>query len=514
LQINNYTLFSSTEVDEVIQNVSVIEDKNLLIHIISYIHNRVLIQNLKQKLQKQFPNAQIVLLKHDDKTKTSLVIYKADEEVDAQNISHELLNQLMLTNHKDKTTLDECQHELLKRYFTDSLTDLPNIYQLRKDLQDNLDASLITISIDNFVTINNFYGYLCGDYVIDEFSKYLKENIDEKIYRTLGAEFSICLKNRLSFYDLKDYLTQLYKKLELFTIMYRENKIILNVTLASSSSINQDNLFSKVSMAMKYAKDNSLPFWIYEDDMGFENEYEKNLEVSSMIRDAVEDSKIIPYFQPITNNKTSKIENYECLARLFNKDDKIVPPSLFIPISKQIKLYNFITKIIIEKSFEAFKNNDYTFSINISMEDIINSDIHDFILEKLKSSDTSKRVIFEIVESDAIEDFERIERFIREIKRYGARISIDDFGAGYSNFSYLIKMNVDFLKIDSSLIQDIDINKNSYLVVQSIVEFANKLGIKTVAKFVHSSSILEKVKELGIDYSQGYFIDKPLISLE
>jgi EAL domain-containing protein (putative c-di-GMP-specific phosphodiesterase class I) len=75
-------------------------------------------------------------------------------------------------------------------------------------------------------------------------------------------------------------------------------------------------------------------------------------------------------------------------------------------------------------------------------------------------------------------------------------------------------MNVDFLKIDSSLIQDIDINKNSYLVVQSIVEFANKLGIKTVAKFVHSSSILEKVKELGIDYSQGYFIDKPLISLE
>ena len=514
LKIDSYTLVSSIEVDKVVDSISVVDGENLLMHIISYIHNRVLVQNLKSKLEKKFPNATVVLLKHDDKSKTSLIIYRTENNLDAQNISDVLLNKLMIENSLDKDALHECRQELVRRYFTDNLTGLPNVYQLRKDLQDNVDAGLITISIDNFATINNFYGHIGGDSIIEKFAEYLVENIGDKIYRTSGTEFSIYLEKNLLFYDLKEYMTQLYKKLELVTLLYRQNKISLGITLASCSSTNQENLFSKVSMAMKYAKDNSLTFWIYEDRMGFEDEYEKNLEVSSMVRYAVENSKIMPYFQPIIDNENLKIQKYECLARLLDENGNIVSPSLFIPISKQIKVYDFITKIIIEKSFEVFEKNDYEFCINISMDDIIDSDMYEFILNKLKSSQASKRVIFEIVESEAIQDFEKIERFIKEIKRYGAKISIDDFGDGYSNFSYLTKMNVDFLKIDGSLIKNIDVDKNSYLVVQTIVEFANRLGIKTVAEFVHSSSIMDKVVELGVDYSQGYYIDKPLISVE
>ena len=513
MKIDSYTLVSSSEVDEVVDSLSVFEDENLLIHIVSYIHNRVLVQNLKLKLEKKFPNATLVLLKHDDKSITSLVVYRV-ENVDAQNISDMALNNLMIKSRVDKENLQECRQELVRGYFADNLTGLPNMYQLRKDLQDNVDAGLITISIDNFATINSFYGYMGGDCIIEKFSKYLVENIDEKIYRTSGTEFSIYLEKNLLFYDLKEYLTQLYNKLELISIVYRDNKIGLSVTMASCSSTNQNNLFSKVSMALKYAKDNRLTFWIYEDRMGFENKYEKNLEVSSMIRYAVENSKIMPYFQPIINTKTSKIEKYECLARLLDEKGNIVAPALFIPISKQIKVYDFITKIIIEKSFDVFEKNDFEFCINISMEDIVDSDMYDFILYKLKSSSASTRVIFEIVESEAIQDFTKIERFIKEIKRHGAKIAIDDFGDGYSNFSYLIKMNVDFLKIDGSLINNIDTDKNSYLVVQTIADFAKKLGIKTVAEFVHSSSIMDKVKEIGVDYSQGYYIDKPLVSLE
>jgi EAL domain-containing protein (putative c-di-GMP-specific phosphodiesterase class I) len=148
------------------------------------------------------------------------------------------------------------------------------------------------------------------------------------------------------------------------------------------------------------------------------------------------------------------------------------------------------------------------------MEDIINSEMFHFILNKLKSSSASNRVIFEIVESEAIQDFDKISRFIKEIKRYGAKIAIDDFGDGYSNFSYLMKMNVDFLKIDGSLIKDIDTDMNSYLVVETIVGFANRLGIKTIAEYVHSSTVMDKVKSMGIDFSQGYHIDKPSLTLQ
>ncbi len=132
-------------------------------------------------------------------------------------------------------------------------------------------------------------------------------------------------------------------------------------------------------------------------------------------------------------------------------------------------------------------------------------------LEKVKNSEASKRVTFEILESEAIEDFKKIEKFISEIKRYGAKIAIDDFGSGYSNFSYLIRIHVDYIKIDGSLIHNIDVDKSALLVVETIVSFAKKLGIKTVAEFVHSSVIMDKVKELEIDYSQGFYIDEPSI---
>ena len=97
------------------------------------------------------------------------------------------------------------------------------------------------------------------------------------------------------------------------------------------------------------------------------------------------------------------------------------------------------------------------------------------------------------------------------MKRYGAKIAIDDFGSGYSNFSYLTKLSADYIKIDGSLIKDIDVDKTALVVVETIVQFAKKLNIKTIAEYVHSSIIMDKVKELGIDYSQGFYIDEPSI---
>jgi len=265
-------------------------------------------------------------------------------------------------------------------------------------------------------------------------------------------------------------------------------------------------------MALHYAREVSVPFWIYEDRMRFENEYERNLKMSGLVRHAVENSNIIPYFQAIFDNRTSKIVKYECLARLVDNNNRILSPLLFIPVAKKIKVYNIVTKTIIDKSFSAFENSNFEFSINLSIEDIMNSEIFKYILEKLRNSNASSRVTFELLESEAIQDFKRVERFIVEIKRYGAKIAIDDFGSGYSNFSYLTKMSVDYIKIDGSLIRDLDVDKNALIVVETIVEFAKKLGIKTIAEYVHSSTVMDKVKDLGIDYSQGFYVDKPKVN--
>lgn len=170
-----------------------------------------------------------------------------------------------------------------------------------------------------------------------------------------------------------------------------------------------------------------------------------------------------------------------------------------------------VTKIIIEKSFKDFENMGYEFTINLSIEDIVKKEMFEFIMNKLKHSKISDKVTFEMLESDAIEDFEKVDRFIKEIRRYGAKIAIDDFGSGYSNFSYMTKIKADYIKIDGSLIKNIATDNNSFIVVEAIVQFAQKLGIKTIAEYVSSNTILKKVKELDIDYAQGFYIDEPSV---
>lgn len=515
-KIENYVIKSSSEVLTMVAKLKSLTRKKSLIHVVSYMHNTVLVQNLKKELEKELPDVKLVLLKHKNKTETLLTLFSLDEEIENKKyISDEILKELNVENSKKNSTIQEYRNKLLERYFSDQLADLPNIYQLRKDMQEHEEYGLILMKIDNFQTINSFYGFMVGDYVIEFVGNYLKENFKEYgVYRLSGSTFALSVKNRQGFHELKERLDEIYKNLKTIKLIYQKNQIFLDFILASSSNNDQNNIFSKVSMALSYAKENAFAFWIYEDRMKFENEYAQNLELSLIVRDSVENSRVIPYYQAIMDNKTEKISRYECLARLLDKDKKILPPVLFIPVAKRIKVYHDVTKSIIEKSFANFAKNEYSFNINLSIEDIMCKEICEFILNKLKSFKSASRITFELLESEAVQDFTKVEKFINEVKRYGAQIAIDDFGSGYSNFFYLTKMQVDYIKIDGSLIENIDVDKNSYLAVETIVEFAKKLGIKTIAEYVHSSIILEKVKELDIDYSQGFYIDKPSLNMK
>ncbi len=207
-------------------------------------------------------------------------------------------------------------------------------------------------------------------------------------------------------------------------------------------------------MALKYAKKEQLKFWIYEDTMNFSQEYESNLKYATKVRKAIVDySGIVPYFQPIIDNASNEIIKFEALSRLVDEEGVIHSPHNFIPIAKMIKVYDKITMTIIDKSFKVFETHPYDFSINLSFEDIINQEIYDFIIRKLRDSNMGHRVTFELLESEKVNDFNKVVHFFNEIKRYGAKVAIDDFGSGFSNFSYIIKLNLIFIKIDGSLIK-------------------------------------------------------------
>ena len=501
--IQKYKISSSTGIEYIVDKIFKEAREYLYVQILAYSHNTDLIYNLKLHLKKQSSNAEITLMKSEDKDEVKLIVYSLNSPF----TKDELLYQLQVSAEEN---LKDCKTQLVSKYFSDQLTGFPNLYQLRRDVQDVEDRTYICLTIDNFKLINDFYGFIVGDYILEQMILKLKNGIpNAKIYRISGAEFAILIDELMDFYTLKNYLTELNDRLKNLSFRYQDNVIFTNITLASSAGKNYDNLFSKVSMALKYAKKMHLPFWIYEDRMDFEGEYKLNILTSFRVKRAVENSGVVPYFQPIICNQTGKIVKFESLARLIDEAGTIISPLQFISITKTIKVYNQVTKTLIEKSFEVFKDNEYEININLSIEDIMSAEIYTFIMDSLKKYDIGERVTFELLESEAIIDYKKITRFITEVKRFGAKIAIDDFGSGYSNFSYLTKIQVDYIKIDGSLIKNIDICENSRLITQTIVEFAKKMGIKTVAEYVHSSTVASVVKELGIDYSQGYYIDEP-----
>ena len=148
-------------------------------------------------------------------------------------------------------------------------------------------------------------------------------------------------------------------------------------------------------------------------------------------------------------------------------------------------------------------------SVNLSIEDISNDETIAFIHEQLKKYSVANLIIFEILESENITDYEKIITFIDNVQSLGCRIAIDDFGSGYSNFAYLLRLKPNYIKIDGSSVKNINKDKNSFLITKTINNFAHSLGIKTIAEFVHSQEVFDIVKEMGVDEFQGYYFSAP-----
>jgi len=409
----------------------------------------------------------------------------------------------------DITKQIEQQNKLNKIANSDILTGLGNRYKLNEDIKNSTNPALAILNIDNFSQINDFYGHQIGDYVIKEFSLILEKNRtneDYLIYHLQGDEYVVFHSNIVQ-NDFIFEIEKILKKLLSVTINIKEEKNSFNFSTAISFE-DKSNILTTADMALKVAKRDNKSLIIYSDSISLNQEYQNNIKWAKKIKEGLAEDKFIPVFQPIVNNHTGIWEKYECLVRL-KDNNKLISPYFFLDISKKTKHYTDITKVMLNKSFEMFKDKDIEFSVNLTIEDILNNDIQSYIFKMLEKYNIGERVVFEIVESESIENFEDIRIFIEKIKSFNCKIAIDDFGTGYSNFEYLLKLKADYIKIDGSMIKDIDKNKDAQLVVSTIVDFANKMNMKTIAEFVENESILNKVKELRIDYTQGYYYSEP-----
>ncbi|MBZ4672710.1 MAG: hypothetical protein JG762_940 [Deferribacteraceae bacterium] len=420
----------------------------------------------------------------------------------------------------DITELKQKQNELEFLANYDVLTGLPNKNKLIRDMLDKINNKTVIMLIDikSMRHVNSIYGYDIGDKLMIEFAKLLNKVVSKplEIYRLYGNIFaiydSIGVNCQL---DSKFYLENIFNKLndQIININNLDIPVQIRMGVASCEDldIKDENYpleqLKIAEIAVLEAKKNNRNILYYNEIKDIEQRYQENRFwlFSFKQMQKKDDCKLIPYFQPIINNKSHSIDKYEALMRLSIKG-KIYTPDKFIDIANESGEIVNLTMIMINEVFKVVNNHNINVAINITPQDL-RSDIITFLKEKISEySINPEKINLELLEN---EDFYELEDRIIELKDLGFKISLDDFGSGFSNFSKLISMKIDFLKIDGSIIKNIHCDENTFQIVKNINEIGKTLGCKTIAEYVSSAEIFSKVIDIGIDYSQGYFFYKP-----
>ena len=398
----------------------------------------------------------------------------------------------------------EKQNEKLAYY--DQLTGLPNRQKIFVDISTKNPLICAIFNIDNFKEINDFFGSENGDQILKDIAQWFSK-LDFETYRVDGDEFAILYYEDISLerieHNIKNILA-LFEE-ELFHIENEKIQITFSVGIAKE----KHNLFTKADIALHHSKENKSRVSTYKENANIEKIYKQNIAMATSIREALMNNRIICHYQPIVSASTNEIVKYETLVRMIDKNGLIVPPIEFLDISKKTKLYSHITLEVINQACNTFKNRSEIFSVNLSIDDIKEPNTVHEIIKAITTTKTASRIVFEILESEGIENYEEVSDFTIQMKALGAKIAIDDFGTGYSNFEHILKLNVDYIKIDGSLIKGMQNNNKHKIIVETIVDFAKKIGSKTIAEFVSDEPTFLITKEIGIDYCQGFYIGKP-----
>lgn len=402
---------------------------------------------------------------------------------------------------------DQLTHHLK----VDVVTGLANRMSLIDALSNQTMCGLAILNIDRFSDINDVYGVAIGDEVLAEYGRWLAQKIEKYsgigLYKLGSDEYALLFDESEETESSIALLESLIDKTAEESFMIKEIEVVLTITVGFDPR--SAKVLENATRALKQAKWEHKRLLVFTPALGAKKEQEKNIEWYKEIKEALQQDRIVPYYQPIVDTQTHKIVKYEALMRLIKSDGTVVTPFHFLEIAKKIRLYSSLTKMMMDKIFERFEGLEIKVSINLSNEDIINTELADYIEKAIVERKMGQFVIFEILESEGITNYAEVSAFIERFRCLGCSFAIDDFGAGYSNFDHILKLNIDTLKIDASLIKNLPHDHNSQIIVRHICEFAREMGMRTVAEFVANEAIYQKVLELGIDSSQGYYFYEP-----
>lgn len=422
-------------------------------------------------------------------------------------------------------------HNLQQLAEHDSLTGLHNRHFFMEELdriitrahrdESNLIA-LLYLDLDNFKYVNDTLGHMAGDQLIIEAATLINKRTrsSDILARLGGDEFAILL-HRTDPFCIETIAESFCKTLGEFIFKYQGKVVDISASIGAAIMTkdieSKEDLLARADFSCHEAKRlgrNRIHIYTEDDGVQISN-LNNDIGWTRKIKDALEKNQFILVGQQIVETKTKKPAYAEVLIRMKQDDGGLILPGGFLPAAERFGLMSKIDEWVIQNAVELLsslqKNKPCAkFSINLSAYSLENSHFIDLIKSQLTSCNIApESLLFEITETTAMNNLHTAALILEELKALGCKSALDDFGVGYSSFTYLKELPVDFIKIDGSFVKDLDTNTLNKAMVRAINDIAHELGKKTIAEFVESESILQVLSELNVDYAQGFHIAKP-----
>ncbi|HHD72468.1 MAG TPA: bifunctional diguanylate cyclase/phosphodiesterase, partial [Epsilonproteobacteria bacterium] len=418
-----------------------------------------------------------------------------------------LLIRMGVENRRLRTLKMQLRHSLSH----DLLTGLYSRKQFEEVQGTFEQPTLILININHFKHVNDFYGSAVGNAILTEMALLIRQPILEayspEYFRLGGDDFGVVI-HAVEAERAMQLATTLKKTIESYIFVVDEIDIYITVSAVINRHV---PLLENADLLLKQAKGRYRDtIAVYSDHLELKENARMNIDVTREVKEALESKGIIAWFQPIVDLQSGKTVKFEALARMKTADGTVKGPAQFLSVAKKTPYYYRITRMMIQHVFEAMQDTSYYFSVNIGMRDLEDEKLMDVLRETLtQNSHFAHRLEIELLESEELDDLRLVRTLIEELKALGCTIAIDDFGSGYSNFSYIMNLNADVLKIDGSLISTMLENEISYQTVKTIADFAKNMGLAVVGEFVATKETAAALKKMGICCGQGYYFAKP-----